>query len=115
MEPMDDKELSQLLRRWKAPETPSSLTRRVLPRKTSGWRWLVSGSIRIPVPLGLAAVVILALWMLLDRKPGVEPIAQPAPDSITLADFQPVRQLEPRILGKSQEQKTNESIRREDK
>jgi len=112
---MDDKELSQLLRRWKAPETPSSLTRRVLPPKRSGWRWLLTGSIRIPVPLGVAALLVLALWLLIDRKPAPEPIAQPAPDSITLADFQPVHQLEPRVLGKNQERKTNESIRREDK
>ena len=115
MEPMDDKELGQLLRRWKAPETPSSLTRRVLPPKTSGWRWLITGSIRIPVPLGVAAILILVVWMLLDRKPAPEPIAQPVSDSSTLADFQPVRQLEPRILGATEDRKTNGSIRREDK
>lgn len=108
MEPIDEKELSQLLRRWKAPEAPSSLTRRVLPRK-SAWRWLLTGSIRIPVPLGVAVAVILAVWMMLDRRPAPEPIAQPVSSSITLADFQPVQQLEPRIVGKSQEKKTNES------
>jgi hypothetical protein len=115
MEPLDDKDLNQLLRSWKGPETPSSLGRRVLPVKPSGWRWLLRGSIRIPVPLGIAAIVVLAGWMLLDRKPAPGPVAQPTPESITLADFQPVHQLEPRILGKSQERKTNESIRREDK
>src|SRR5262245_51828938 len=115
MEPMDDKELGQLLQQWKAPETPSSLARRFLPAKTSGWRWLLNGSIRIPVPLGVAALVVLAVWMYLGRKPAAEPIAQPAPESITLADFQPVHQLEPRILGKDQERKTNESNRRENK
>lgn len=114
MEPMDDRELSQLLRRWKAPETPSSLSRRVLPPKTSGWRWLLTGSIRIPVPLGMAAVLVLAVWVFLDRKPAHEPpIAQPVTDSITLADFQPVRQLEPRVLSESQERKTNEQRREE--
>jgi hypothetical protein len=67
------------------------------------------------VPLGVAAILILVVWMFLGRKPTPQPIAQPAPDSITLADFQPVHQLEPRVLGKNQEQKTNESIRHEDK
>ena len=112
MEPMDDKELTQLLRQWKAPETPSTLTRRVLP-EISGLRWLVNGSIRIPVPLVLAAAVILALWMFLDRKPAPQPIAQPAPGSITLADFQPVHQLEPTIIGNTQERKTEGNSRRE--
>ena len=78
MDPLNEKELSSLLRRWKSPEAPSSLRGVVLPRRLSWWRWLMTGTIRIPVPLGVAA-------------------------TNTLADFQPVRQLEPRIIESNDE------------
>ena len=96
MDPLNEKELSSLLRRWKAPEAPSSLRSKVLPRRLSWWRWLITGTIRIPVPVGLAAIAILAAWMLYSR-PAPSPVVQPAATN-TLADFQPVRQLEPRII-----------------
>ena len=101
MEPLDEKELSPLLRRWEAPNAPPSLERRVLPRRGSpwrwSWRWLLTGTIRVPVPVGIAAAVgLLGLWI---YWPGAEhePVAQP-PASVTLADFQPVQQLEPTIV-----------------
>ena len=98
MEPLDEKELSPLLRRWDAPQAPQSLQARVLPRPVSPWRWLLTGSIRIPVPVGVAAAVVFALWLLVGNKPPA-PVAQP-PASITLSDFQAVQQLEPTILGR---------------
>ena len=97
MEPLDEKELSQLLRQWDAPQAPQSLQERVLPRPVSTWRWLLTGSIRIPVPVGVAAAVVLAIWLLVGNTPPA-PVAQP-PASITLSDFQAVQQLEPMILG----------------
>lgn len=65
-------------------------------------RWLLTGSIRIPVPLGLAAAVIAAVWIYVataDRPPshaGEE--AEPDP-VVSLADFEPVERVEPRIVG----------------
>ena len=100
MEPLDEKELSSLLRRWEAPEAPGSLEHRVLPRPLLWWQWLFMGTIRVPVPVGAAAlVVMLGLWFFAGRA-GSTPTAQPA-SSVTLADFQPVQQLEPRIVEKN--------------
>jgi quercetin dioxygenase-like cupin family protein len=57
---MDDRELNRLLREWKAPDAPPNLR----PRgQTSRLRWLVSGSIRVPVPAAVAALLLAALWL----------------------------------------------------
>jgi hypothetical protein len=101
MDPLDEKELSPLLRRWEAPQTPSSLSDRVLPARVSWWRWLMTGTIRVPVPVGFAALAILVAWMLYSR-PAPPPVAAPSVTN-TLADFQPWRQLEPRIIGENNE------------
>ena len=96
MEPLDDEELSQLLRQWTAPPAPASLGPRIRPRR-SWWRWLVTGTVRIPVPVGIAAVVLAALWV---YSSGASRRAAPRPaPSVSLADFQPVMQLEPRVIG----------------
>src|SRR5712692_4485973 len=98
MEPLDEKELSLLLRQWESPVAPASLGRRVLPRRGSWWRWLFTGTIRIPVPVGVAAVVLVGLWIHYSKAPARVPVAQPAP-TVSLADFQPVKQLEPQLVG----------------
>lgn len=98
MEPLDEKELNHLLRQWEAPPAPASLDRRVLPRRGSWWQWLFTGTIRIPVPVGVAAVVLVGLWIHYAKAPATVPIARPAP-TVSLADFQPVKQLEPQLLG----------------
>ena len=91
MEPNDQK-LNELLHKWEAPPAPSSLTRRVFPRQV-WWQWLWSGSIRVPVPVGLAALVAAgALWLW--NRPVVSVPQKP----VSLADFRPVEQLEPRII-----------------
>lgn len=97
MEPLNDKELNELLRRWEAPGAPASLMEKFLPRpeRLPWWRWLWSGSIRVPVPIGLAVIAILlsSVFVVVNhrrttvRKPG----------EVTLSDFQPVKQLQPRI------------------
>src|SRR6185295_9089972 len=99
MEPLDDKELNQLLRQWGAPAAPASLRNKVAPRPMSWRRWLLTGTIRVPVPVGVAGVFILVIWMWAGRTTPT-PGAQPA-SSITLADFQPVRQLEPVVISNS--------------
>jgi quercetin dioxygenase-like cupin family protein len=58
---MEDRDLDRLLREWKAPDAPPHLRP---PRgRGSRLRWLVSGSIRVPVPAALAAVLLAALWV----------------------------------------------------
>jgi hypothetical protein len=98
MEPLNDEELNEFLRQWKAPDAPASLVERFFPRGEPmvWWRWLWSGSIHVPVPLGLAVLAILALsavYGFAHRQPVAEPHR-----AVSLADFQPVRQIQPRII-----------------
>jgi hypothetical protein len=100
MEPLDEKELNHLLQTWEAPAAPQSLEDRVLSARRPKWRWwkwLVTGSIRIPVPVGVAVVGLLALWFYFARQP--VPVVPQAKGTVSLADFRPVEQLEPVILG----------------
>jgi len=62
---MDDQELNRLLREWIAPDAPSDLRppRAHEPR----WRWLVTGTIRVPVPVALAALLLIAAWIMSTR------------------------------------------------
>jgi len=97
MEPLDEKELNQLLQRWEAPAAPPRLQKKLTPAPSPRvWQWFLRGSIRIPVPVGLAVVLAFVVWMIIGRTPP-PPAAQPAASN-SLADFQPVRQLEPRLV-----------------
>jgi quercetin dioxygenase-like cupin family protein len=60
---MDDRELNRLLDEWKAPGAPPHLRPRHSHR--SWLDWLVTGTIRVPVPVALAtvaALTIATLW-----------------------------------------------------
>lgn len=96
MEPSDDLDLRQVLREWKAPGAPATLRDRVLPPRQGWLRWLFTGTIRIPVPVGAAAALLAGLW-LYANAPGLWP-ANDAP-VVSLADFQPVARLEPVVIG----------------
>ena len=65
--PLNDNELDDLLRQWKAPGAPESLEQKFFPpaARTPWWRWLWSGTIRVPVPLGLTAVILLVFAIIL--------------------------------------------------
>lgn len=77
---MDDQELNRLLREWKAPDAPPHLRPR---RAHRSWLdWLVTGSIRVPVPAALAALVLAAFWFAstrLEQQP--EPLAPAGPSA----------------------------------
>lgn len=62
---MDDQELNRLLREWTAPDAPPHLRPR--PAHGSWLRWLVTGAIRVPVPVALAALVLAAFWTVSTR------------------------------------------------
>jgi hypothetical protein len=102
MEPFEDREpgnqaLKDLLSRWRAPAAPPDLARRIHQRRSTWRRWLLTGSIRVPVPIGAAALVLFALWAY-GRLAGPSfTVQEPAP--VSLADFQPVGQLEPQVVG----------------
>ena len=72
---MDDNELNGLLREWRAPDAPPSLRP---PRARESWgRWLMAGTIRVPVPVALAVALLVtgwAGWMRADA-PASEPSA----------------------------------------
>ena len=97
MEPFDDRDLTHLLREWKAPGTPATLRARVIGQPLAWWRWLFAGTIRVPVPVAVAVTLLFAAWVY-SRLPAAAPLAGPEP-TVSLADFEPVRQLEPRVVG----------------
>jgi hypothetical protein len=114
MEPLDDKELNQLLRKWEAPSAPATM-RVATNSHRSPWTWLWSGRIHVPVPVGAAIVFgALAFWIYTNRAvtaPVANPLGNaivspaapqvsPNPPAVTaaLSGFQPVRQVEPIIV-----------------
>jgi len=93
MEPLDEDELNHVLRKWGAPAAPANLKRRLFPAQKSWMSWLLTGSIRIPVPALIAAAIVIALWIHYSKP--ARPAHVAAPGSVSLADFQPVEQLQP--------------------
>lgn len=59
-----DAQLRETLREWQAPSTPRSLDQRVLGPAQPWWRFLLSGYIRVPVPVAccMTAIMIFAAW-----------------------------------------------------
>ena len=95
MEPLNDPELDALLRQWQAPPAPDSLGRKIrTAQRGSWWQWLLTGSIRIPVPFVLVLATVLLVIVAVNF-----PRAQHADRS----EFQPVKRLEPRIIRSSYE------------
>jgi hypothetical protein len=106
-DPLDD-----LLREWNSPEPTDELDRRITSAYRTAvrppvWRRFWRTRISIPAPaLVSAALVALALFLWLRPHSGV-PVANPSapgpaavqPETrVTLADFQPVQQLEPHVM-----------------
>jgi quercetin dioxygenase-like cupin family protein len=72
---MDDQDLNRLLREWTAPDAPPGLRP---PRAHSSWlRWLVGGTIRVPVPAALAAALLTAGWVAWTPRPSMPQSATP--------------------------------------
>ena len=89
MEPLDDKELNQLLRRWEAPRAPAGMRVVTSPshRSLGAWHrslgaWLWRGRIHVPVPVGAAIVFgALAFWIYSSRTVPA-PVANPVGNAI---------------------------------
>jgi hypothetical protein len=95
-QPLDDEQLNAALQQWKAPAAPSYLEQRVLaaarPSQWKTWlQWLTSGSVSVPVPAAVCAVVLLLFMAahILQRNDRPQP---------TLSEFQPVKELKPRLI-----------------
>ena len=105
MEPLDDRELDRILQQWRAPGAPRSLHAKVVP-PSQWWQWLTKGTIRVPVPVGIVALLAVAAFLYFFRTHSStteQPMAVQPAKSVSLADFQPVKQLEPRIIGRANE------------
>jgi hypothetical protein len=96
MEPDRDRRLTELLKTWKVTDAPRSLDERVLAIPQKGWRFWLTGAVRVPVPMAFAALVLLAvLTVLLVREPARE---VPAAPEFNLSDFQPVETVKVQII-----------------
>ena len=103
MEPLNDNELLDLLRQWEAPAAPPHLERRIFgePRKQPWHHWLLTGSIRIPVPVFVLLLLVLsALSYVLPRGRRAPPAVM---REVSLSDFQPVAEMKPRIIRRAYE------------
>jgi hypothetical protein len=104
MEPLNDRELKELLDRWEAPGAPASLERRIFDETISHekgrqrwYRWLLSGSIRVPVPV--AAMLLVVLWLAWSlRAPVPRGSGAESARELTFSEFQPVKELKPRVV-----------------
>jgi hypothetical protein len=95
MEPINDPQLSKLLREWRVDAAPPSLDARVLALREPWWRFLLTGSIRIPVPVGVAIVaILLAMVAVLVRRPAPRRVDAP----VNLVDFRPVDDPKIRVI-----------------
>ena len=97
MEPDRDPKLSELLREWEVGGAPQSLEERVLGRRRHWWQFLVSGTIRVPVPVGLLAVAALVVLAVLAVRDRARPEGTPG-TVVSLRNFRPVDQPTVRII-----------------
>jgi hypothetical protein len=97
MEPLNEDELKDLLRRWDAPSAPDTVERRIFgePVSQPWYRWLLSGSIRLPVPVvALLLLLLVSGWAVVNSRRDGKPAAQ----ELQFSDFEPVKELKPRVL-----------------
>jgi hypothetical protein len=117
MKETNDDDLSRKLKAWTAPEAPPRLDARVLGMyesgawKTTWWGRLMTGSVRVPIPVALAACLLFAVTLAVALRParGVTPAApesisappRPEPD-VHAADafvgFEPAKEMKVTIL-----------------
>jgi hypothetical protein len=100
VEPEDDPQLRSLLKEWDVPGSPLSLNARILRRRWVGWRFFITSSIRIPVPVGVVvAIVVVGLAAVVVQDHHKVP---PKPDAmagnVSLKDFRPVENANVRII-----------------
>ena len=100
MEPLNDRELSELLARWEAPPAPAHLERRIFGGEP-WYRWLWNGSIPIPVPA--LALLLLLLSALAYFAPRLQPALPVTARELKFSDFQPVSEIKPRIVRRNHE------------
>jgi hypothetical protein len=95
MDPIDDQKLSELLKEWQVTNAPTSLDARVLGPRRRWWSFLLTGSVRVPVPVmaAIAAILVVMAVALVRQRP-----ASPHSPRINLADFRPMPDLNVRVI-----------------
>lgn len=78
MDPLDDKELNQLLQKWEAPDAPAGMRVATGRAQKSLWKWVWSGRIHVPVPVGLAMIFGAIAFWIYSSTSVQKPIAIPA-------------------------------------
>jgi hypothetical protein len=113
-------DLKQRLAHWRAPAASPALDDRVLEMhrsgrwKSAGWRRLLTGTVRVPIPLAAAVCVLLLLAVVAVGRPArVSPVpsesnvrvpVRPVPDEVSLpraaaeAHFAPAPEMKVTIL-----------------
>ena len=99
MQPLNDDELRGVLQQWKSPGAPPGLERKILASANASTvhvflQWLATGSIRVPVPLGIAAMVLLFFLAFQAARAPKPPVGK-------LSEFQTVKEFKPRIIRSS--------------
>jgi hypothetical protein len=101
---LSDRELDALLPEWRAPTAPARLRAAVFPEAgrpgwKRGWKNLWSASIRIPVPVALCMLVLMAaaLWQWSARV-AAPVVLQDRRVEDRRAEVRPVAELQPRII-----------------
>jgi hypothetical protein len=100
--PVRDPELQRLLEEWKAPSASDSLDRRILAsyrahvRPRPLWRRFFTASVRVPLPVAIAAalVFVFALW-------GARPRTAPLQSAATLTGLRQASQEEIRVVSRA--------------
>jgi hypothetical protein len=85
---MTDDELRSMLRMWQAPRAPKTLRARVFRRRWPSFGWLLSGEIRLPVPVALLVFCLLIFVAYRAVRPA----------ATSLSDFKQVQHFQPRIV-----------------
>ena len=88
MKEMNDKKLHELLKSWDAPAAPPSLKESILEhyrkRQKRSWRWFLTGSLRVPVPvISLASVALVGLAIAGLVNKSQPPVPPPPPQIVT--------------------------------
>ncbi|HVG72748.1 MAG TPA: hypothetical protein VM819_17670 [Vicinamibacterales bacterium] len=100
MEPLNDDELKHAVSSWKAPTTPDHLRNRIFGARQPWWRWVLTGSVRVPVPVCAALALFLAWFAWQQRSlPDIVPPASDRQGEVTLADFRPDTEVQARVVG----------------
>lgn len=90
MEPLNDDELDMMLQAWRVPLAPTQ----DLSKLQRAWKWISKGSVRLPVPVVLTALVAMVCLMCFAvRAPDIS-----RPTESSVSDFRPVKRVQVRII-----------------